>query len=86
MPGHPAGCLSHLGGGRERILDRTGRYTTLAQRVLPLGGSAAAVANAVNNALMPLGVSLTDLPFNAPAVWGALQGAARAGDRKKRAA
>lgn len=50
-----------------------------------VGGSAAAVANAVNNALIPLGVSLTDLPFNAPAVWTALQKAAKA-DYKKKAA
>lgn len=50
-----------------------------------VGGSAAAVANAVNNALEPMGVSLTDLPFNAPAVWSALQRAAKAGDRKKAA-
>jgi carbon-monoxide dehydrogenase large subunit len=50
-----------------------------------VGGSAAAVANAVNNALQPLGVSLTDLPFNAPAVWSAVQRTARAGDKKKAA-
>lgn len=50
-----------------------------------VGGSAAAVANAVNNALVPLGVSLTDLPFNAPAVWSALQKAAKADDMKKAA-
>lgn len=50
-----------------------------------VGGSAAAVANAVNNALQSLGVSLTDLPFNAPAVWSAVQRAAKAGDRRRAA-
>jgi carbon-monoxide dehydrogenase large subunit len=50
-----------------------------------VGGSAAAVANAVNNALQPLGVALSDLPFNAPAVWSALKRAAGAGDRKEAA-
>ncbi|MFT7285954.1 MAG: carbon-monoxide dehydrogenase large subunit [Halieaceae bacterium] len=50
-----------------------------------VGGSAAAVANAVNNALVPLGVSLTDLPFNAPAVWSALQKAAQAQDKNEAA-
>jgi hypothetical protein len=43
------------------------------------------VANAVNNALVPLGVALTDLPFNAPAVWSALQKAAKTDDKKKAA-
>lgn len=50
-----------------------------------VGGSAAAVANAVNNALIPLGVALTELPFNAPAVWGALQRAAKDAAKKKAA-
>lgn len=50
-----------------------------------VGGSAAAVANAVNNALEPLGVSLTDLPFNAPAVWSALRSAVKVHDKKKAA-
>ncbi|MFK7831212.1 MAG: xanthine dehydrogenase family protein molybdopterin-binding subunit [Congregibacter sp.] len=50
-----------------------------------VGGSAAAVANAVNNALIPMGVALTDLPFNAPAVWSALQRAVKNADKKKAA-
>ena len=50
-----------------------------------VGGSAAAVANAVNNALVPLGVALTDLPFNAPAVWSAIHRSAGAGDKKEAA-
>jgi carbon-monoxide dehydrogenase large subunit len=38
-----------------------------------VGGSAAAVVNAINNALIPLGVSLNTLPLSAPNVWGAIQ-------------
>lgn len=50
-----------------------------------VGGSAAAVANAVNNAIAPLGVALTDLPFNAPAVWRALRDGSKASDKKEAA-
>jgi carbon-monoxide dehydrogenase large subunit len=38
-----------------------------------VGGSAAAVVNAVNDALAPLGVSINDLPLTAPRVWAAIQ-------------
>jgi carbon-monoxide dehydrogenase large subunit len=37
--------------------------------------STAAVANAVIDALSPLGVRPLDMPFTAPKVWGAIQGA-----------
>lgn len=40
-----------------------------------VGGSAAAVVNAVNDALAPLGVSINDLPLTAPRVWAAIQAA-----------
>ncbi|MCZ8131153.1 MAG: xanthine dehydrogenase family protein molybdopterin-binding subunit [Steroidobacteraceae bacterium] len=40
-----------------------------------VGGSAAAVVNAVNDALLPLGVSINDLPVTAPRVWAAIQAA-----------
>lgn len=38
-----------------------------------VGGSAAAVANAINDALRPLGVALNQLPFSPSKVWGAIQ-------------
>jgi carbon-monoxide dehydrogenase large subunit len=38
-----------------------------------VGGSAAAVVNAVNDALAPLGVSIYDLPLTAPRIWDAIQ-------------
>lgn len=38
-----------------------------------VGGSAAAVVNAVNDALAPLGVEITDLPLSAPRIWAAIQ-------------
>lgn len=41
-----------------------------------VGGSAAAVVNAVNNALQPLGVVMNELPLSAPRVWAAIQQAA----------
>ncbi|HET9613507.1 MAG TPA: xanthine dehydrogenase family protein molybdopterin-binding subunit [Candidatus Limnocylindrales bacterium] len=37
--------------------------------------STAAVANAVNDALAPLGITHLDMPFTAPAVWRAMQAA-----------
>ncbi|HEY7522484.1 MAG TPA: xanthine dehydrogenase family protein molybdopterin-binding subunit [Candidatus Limnocylindrales bacterium] len=37
--------------------------------------STAAVANAVNDALAPLGIRHLDMPFTAPTVWRAIQGA-----------
>jgi carbon-monoxide dehydrogenase large subunit len=40
-----------------------------------VGGSAAAVVNAVNDALSPLGVAIYDLPLTAPKVWAAIQSA-----------
>jgi carbon-monoxide dehydrogenase large subunit len=40
-----------------------------------VGGSAAAVVNAVNDALAPLGVAIFDLPLTAPRVWAAVQSA-----------
>lgn len=43
-----------------------------------VGGSAAAVVNAVNDALAPLGVAITDLPLTAAKVWAAMD-AARGG-------
>jgi aerobic carbon-monoxide dehydrogenase large subunit len=51
-----------------------------------VGGSAAAVANAINNALIPLGVSINDLPLSAPNVWNAIQSAKKAGQDKRKAA
>jgi carbon-monoxide dehydrogenase large subunit len=47
-----------------------------------VGGSAAAVVNAINNALIPLGVSLNTLPLSAPNVWGAIQAARKRGQRE----
>ncbi len=41
-----------------------------------VGGSAAAVVNAVNDALSPLGVSVTELPLTAPSIWAAIQSSA----------
>ena len=38
-----------------------------------VGGSAAAVVNAVNDALAPLGVEITDLPVSPPNIWKAIQ-------------
>ena len=38
-----------------------------------VGGSAAAVVNAVNDALAPFGVEINDLPVSAPRVWAALR-------------
>ena len=38
-----------------------------------IGGSSAAIVNAVNDALAHLGVEIHDLPVNAPRVWQALQ-------------
>lgn len=45
-----------------------------------VGGSAAAVVNAINDALAPLAVEITDLPVSAPRIWSAIQAA-----RQKRA-
>jgi carbon-monoxide dehydrogenase large subunit len=42
-----------------------------------VGGSAAAVVNAVNDALAPLGVAIHELPLTAPRVWAAIQSAAK---------
>lgn len=42
-----------------------------------VGGSAAAVVNAVNDALAPLGVSIYELPLTAPRVWAAIEAARR---------
>lgn len=48
-----------------------------------VGGSAAAVVNAVNDALAPLGVALFDLPLTPDRIWAAIQAAKRAdGDRQ----
>ena len=49
-----------------------------------VGGSAAAVVNAVNDALSPFGVQIHDLPVNASNVWAALHAAREA--KKKRTA
>jgi carbon-monoxide dehydrogenase large subunit len=49
-----------------------------------VGGSAAAVVNAVNDALAPLGAEqITDLPVTAPRVWSAIQAAGRAEPARK---
>lgn len=48
-----------------------------------VGGSAAAVVNAVNDALAPLGVAVTDLPLAAPKVWAAMQSALGAGEKRE---
>lgn len=50
-----------------------------------VGGSAAAVVNAVNDALSTLGVAITDLPLTAPKVWAAME-AARRGTEKREVA
>jgi carbon-monoxide dehydrogenase large subunit len=42
-----------------------------------VGGSAAAVANAVNDALAPFGVAINELPLTADRIWAALQSAPR---------
>jgi carbon-monoxide dehydrogenase large subunit len=47
-----------------------------------VGGSAAAVVNAVNNALAPLGVAINALPLDAPSVWAALRRASGASERE----
>tara|TARA_R110002110_G_scaffold413729_1_gene641569 strand:+ start:50861 stop:53263 length:2403 start_codon:yes stop_codon:yes gene_type:complete len=44
-----------------------------------VGGSAAAIVNAVNDALSPLGVLIHELPVTAPRVWSAIQAAKAAG-------
>lgn len=46
-----------------------------------VGGSAAAVVNAVNDALAPFGVEINDLPVSAPRIWAAIQ-AAREAERR----
>lgn len=51
-----------------------------------VGGSAAAVVNAVNDALAPLGVEITDLPVSPPNVWQAIQNARAARRRREKAA
>jgi carbon-monoxide dehydrogenase large subunit len=50
-----------------------------------VGGSAAAVVNAINNALIPLGVSLNDLPLSAPNVWASIQAARKRSVRREAA-
>jgi carbon-monoxide dehydrogenase large subunit len=47
-----------------------------------VGGSAAAVVNAVNDALSPLNVCITDLPLTPDRVWSAIRAARRAGRRE----
>jgi carbon-monoxide dehydrogenase large subunit len=42
-----------------------------------VGGSAAAVVNAVNDALAPLGVAINDLPLTSERVWTAIRSAQR---------
>jgi carbon-monoxide dehydrogenase large subunit len=49
-----------------------------------VGGSAAAIVNAVNDALAPLGVVINDLPVTAPRVWSAIEAARAAGAAPKR--
>ncbi len=48
-----------------------------------VGGSAAAIINAVNDALAPFGVEITKLPLSAPRLWHALQAAQRRAAPKK---
>ena len=48
-----------------------------------VGGSAAAVVNAVNDALAPLGVEITRLPVSAPNIWNAIR-EAREKERRER--
>ncbi|MEE8308037.1 MAG: xanthine dehydrogenase family protein molybdopterin-binding subunit [Gammaproteobacteria bacterium] len=43
-----------------------------------VGGSAAALVNAVNDALQTLGVEINELPVSAPRVWAAIQAAGEA--------
>jgi carbon-monoxide dehydrogenase large subunit len=50
-----------------------------------VGGSGAAVVNAVNDALAPLGVEITDLPVSPPNIWAAIQRARRAARKDKAA-
>ncbi|MBM3514819.1 MAG: xanthine dehydrogenase family protein [Alphaproteobacteria bacterium] len=47
-----------------------------------VGGSAAAVVNAVNDALAPLGVCINDLPLTPDRVWAAIQAARRVSRRE----
>jgi CO/xanthine dehydrogenase Mo-binding subunit len=49
-----------------------------------VGGSAAAMANAINNALIPFGASLNTLPLSPSNIWSALQQAGA--QRQKEAA
>jgi aerobic carbon-monoxide dehydrogenase large subunit len=49
-----------------------------------VGGSAAAVVNAVNDALAPLNVAITDLPVSASRIWAAIQKAKSAAPVRKR--
>jgi carbon-monoxide dehydrogenase large subunit len=51
-----------------------------------VGGSAAAVVNAVNDALAPLGVAINELPLTAPKVWAAIQAAKQARPAERPAA
>ncbi|MDX2222657.1 MAG: xanthine dehydrogenase family protein molybdopterin-binding subunit [Rhodospirillaceae bacterium] len=51
-----------------------------------VGGSAAAVANAINDALAPFGVAITDLPLTAPRVWSAIQAARKAKPAERKVA
>ncbi len=48
-----------------------------------VGGSAAAVVNAVNDALAPLGVAIFDLPVTADRVWAAIRRARADGAREE---
>jgi carbon-monoxide dehydrogenase large subunit len=50
-----------------------------------VGGSAAAVVNAVNDALAPLGVTITELPLTPSRIWSAIQ-EARAARREPKVA
>ena len=49
-----------------------------------VGGSAAAVACALNDALSPFGVAITDFPLTAPRVWSAIQAARKAKPAERR--
>jgi carbon-monoxide dehydrogenase large subunit len=48
-----------------------------------VGGSAAAIVNAVNDALAPLGAVVEDLPVTAPRVWAAIQSAKQPAKKKE---
>jgi carbon-monoxide dehydrogenase large subunit len=48
-----------------------------------VGGSAAAIVNAVNDALAPLGAVVEDLPVTAPKVWAAIQAAKQPAKKKE---